>query len=73
MRRWEPVDIIVAGLAIAVCTTVGSIAIAPYIELLHVMSESKAKLFVGVVSSLVSIISVYIGAMIQKKEDGKDK
>ena len=69
--RWQPVDIIVALLAMTVCVTVGSIAVVPFLDAHNTLSEGKAKMFVGIVSSLVSVISMYIGARIQRRKDEK--
>ena len=61
-----------AILTVTVCFTVGSISIVPFTdEMQNSLSEGKAKLFVGVVSSLVSIISMYIGSRIQRHKDMK--
>ena len=70
--KWEPVDVLMVAITLTICFTVATIAVSPFMdEIQNGLSESKAKLFVGIVSSLVSILSMYVGARIQRHKDMK--
>ncbi len=65
MKDWEPVDIIVAGLAIGIMV----VLILPLINVLlggSELSDMKTKMLIGLVSSIASIISLYVGSRIGK-------
>ena len=63
MKEWHPVDIIVAGLAIGVMV----VLILPLINIFlggEELSDTKTKILIGLVSSIASIISLYVGSKI---------
>ncbi len=65
MKDWKPVDIIVAGLAIGIMV----VLILPLINVLlggSELSDMKTKMLIGLVSSIASIISLYVGSRIGK-------
>jgi len=65
VKDWEPVDIIVAGLAIGIMV----VLILPLINVLlggSELSDMKTKMLIGLVSSIASIISLYVGSRIGK-------
>ena len=77
MKNWTPVDHIVLIMVITVAILVlFSALILPLLinfyfdgEKLILMRSETVKLIFGVVTSFVSIISMYIGAKIQKRKD----
>ena len=65
MKDWEPVDIIVAGLAIGIMV----VLILPLINVLlggSELSDMITKMLIGLGSSIASIISLYVGSRIGK-------
>ena len=63
VKDWKPVDMIVAGLAIGVMV----VLILPLINMfIHgsELSDTKTKMIIGLVSSIASIISLYVGSKI---------
>jgi len=63
VKDWKPVDTIVAGLAIGVMV----VLILPLINIFikgNELSDAKTKILIGLVSSIVSIISLYVGSKI---------
>ena len=68
MEKWSPADIIMLILA----STVSIILLTIFIELAYTgvpISDHAAKLVAGLIASIISIISMYIGARIQKNKD----
>jgi len=66
MKNWRPVDFMVAAITVAVCFTVVGSAAMPLLDFRSI-DVAKSKLLSGVVGSMVSIISLYVGASIQEK------
>lgn len=67
--KWSPVSIIVLWLAVVV-GAIMLMVIAGIIIQERDMTADKSKLITDVINSMVTIISVYVGAMIQKKAGG---
>ena len=67
-RKWEAVDYIVAMLALAVSViTVG--AVVGVLVRNQPMHERQAEIMSTVISAIISIVSMYVGAAIQKHKD----
>ena len=65
--KWEPVDFIICMLVVVICfTVIGSIALPLFRG--TELPETKAKMVAGIVVSVVSIVSMYVGAKIQQKK-----
>ena len=68
MKNWSPSDIIMLILA----STVSIILISIFIEASTTdvpMTDNGAKLVAGLIASIISIISMYVGSKIQKNKD----
>jgi len=68
MENWSPSDIIMLILS----ATISIILITIFVELAFTdipMSDTGAKIVGGLIASIISIISMYIGAKIQKNKD----
>ena len=68
MKEWGPSDVIMLILA----STVSIVLLSIFAELAFTgvpISDNAAKLVAGLVTSIISIISMYIGARIQKNKD----
>ena len=68
MKNWSPSDIVMLVLS----STVAIVLISIFIETAfrnEPMSENNAELVAGLIASIISIISMYIGAKIQKNKD----
>lgn len=64
MKEWRPVDILVMFLSL----TVGILLLSSVAQITitgGALSETKAKTIAGVVSSVVAIISIYVGSKIK--------
>lgn len=66
---WRPADFVVAALTLTVCFIMGMTSLMPLLEFVPVDPE-KQKLLAGVIGSMLSIVSLYVGAKIQEKVDG---
>lgn len=51
-----------------VCAVVFLVSVAPFITGKE-LSETKAKMMAGIVGSMISIVSMYVGAKIQQNRD----
>ena len=68
MKNWKPSDIIMLILVSTVAFAITSIFIeAAFTDV--PMSDHSAKLVAGLIGSIISIISMYIGAKIQQNKD----
>jgi hypothetical protein len=68
MKNWSPSDIIIVILA----STISIVLLTIFIELaftVEPVSDNVAKILGGLIGSIISIISMYIGAKIQKNKD----
>ena len=68
MKNWSPSDIIMLILS----STVSIILITIFVEAAMTsvpMTDHSAKLVAGLIASIISMISMYIGARIQKNKD----
>jgi hypothetical protein len=70
--KWKPADVVVILLTLTVCFVMGNAALMPLWEFKEVDHE-KQKLLAGLIGSVLSIVSMYIGAKIREKHDAKDK
>ncbi len=70
MKPWRPVDWIVVALVgiLAYTTVVGSMV--PFFDT-TAMPESRSKLVANLLASVVSVISMYVGASLRGKDDDK--
>jgi len=59
-------SIVILMLTGTVCAILFMVAISPLITG-KALSETKAKMMVGIVGSMISIISMYVGAKIQQQ------
>lgn len=67
-RKWEAVDYIVAMLALSVSiVTVG--AVVGVVVRNQTMGEHEQEIMATVISAIISIVSMYVGASIQKHKD----
>ena len=70
MNKWRPVDLMVMLMVISIFVfMMGVLYRAVFTEVL--MSEAKAKITATFVASIISIVSMYVGAAIQRNLDGK--
>jgi len=66
---WKPVDWIACcfTVVLGVILVLGSISVIVQGEQ---ADEQKLKIMAGIISSVISIVSMYVGASIQKRRDG---
>ena len=68
MKNWTPCDYVVAFMALIVCIiTTG--AIGSVILRGQPMSETQAEIMSQITSAIISIVSMYVGASIQRSRD----
>lgn len=67
-KRWNPLDMIVVIITIFVCVSVG-LGVAHAMWRTTPMDDARAKLVTGVITSLVAIINMYVGAKLQQSKD----
>ena len=66
MKKWKPWDVIMLILSL----TISIILITIFVELAfnkEPMGDSNAKLVTGLIASIISIISMYIGGKMRRK------
>jgi len=68
IKNWKPLDLVVVAITITICGTVGLIVLKPLVTGVE-LSDDKAKLMATVIASLISIISMYVGAKLQANKD----
>ena len=68
MKNLEACDYVVALLALIVCIITAG-AIAGVLMRGQSMTEAQAEIMSQITSAIISIISMYVGASIQKKRD----
>ena len=68
MKNWGPSDVIMLILASTVSLVLLIIFVISALTT-EPMPEQSAKLVAGLIASIISIISMYIGAKIQKNKD----
>ena len=66
--KWRPVDYMVAALVAAMCYAIFMIGAATYFDAVS-DNDARAKLAAGLLSSVIAIISMYIGGMIRKDDE----
>jgi len=72
MAKWRPVEIAVFMMVVTVCFVVCSAALTPLFRG-TMLSDTKTKLLTGIVGSLTSMISLYLGSELQRRrQDKKD-
>jgi len=69
--KWEPVDIVILILVSAIS---GAMIMVPIGQLVlgESLSDQRSKTVSHIVGAVVGVISVYVGAKIQKHRDDKD-
>jgi hypothetical protein len=68
MNEWKPIDFIVGLLAI----TIAMVLVSAMVDVLineDAMTEGGSKRVTNIVTAMLSIISMYVGAQIQKNKD----
>jgi len=60
MKDWEPVDYIVAGLAVTIILTLTLPLISTILFGIPI-TDAKAKIIAGITASIIAIISLYVG------------
>jgi len=71
--KWNPVDVIVAGLALLLAVIMLMTGISPLVRGESLAGE-KAKMLSSALNSLISVITLYIGAKLQEnRERSRDK
>ena len=71
MNNWQPVDYMILLLVVTVCVFFGAMIYNSVIQHAQ-LSEAKSKAFAAFLSSVVAIISMYVGAAIQKSKNKGD-
>ena len=66
--KWRPVDWIVAMLTLTICTVVVMACASPLIRG-EELGETQVKALASVITASVSIVSMYVGAKLQKHAD----
>jgi len=69
--QWSPADVIIVLITLTVCFIMGIAALMPLLDFKEI-DHDKQKLLAGVVGSMLSIISMYVGGMIQRKRNGTE-
>lgn len=67
MKDWKPIDIIILIITIVVGFTISFSVIRPLISD-RILSAESAKLIAGIIGSLVSIISIYVGSKLKQEK-----
>jgi hypothetical protein len=67
MKNWSAVDIIILILVTIISLVLLLSVLLPFISGMPA-SDSTAKLIAGLIASIISIISMYVGAKIQKNK-----
>lgn len=68
MKDWKPLDWIICIITASICMTI-LLGISRAILTGDPLSQPRLELLVGIISSLVSIVSMYVGATIQRRAD----
>ena len=71
MKHWKPIDIIVAILAISV---VSVLVVAVYDSKINndQLTDAGTKRITAIMTSVLSIVSMYVGAKIQERKDSNN-
>ena len=67
-RGWKPVDFIATIIALTVCAILATSIAGAVIEQREI-SEGGREIIDNVIAALLAIVSMYVGASIQKKHD----
>ena len=65
MKSWKAVDWIVFLFALTICVSLGMAVLSPLIRE-EEMSETKGKIVGGLFTSIISIVSMYVGGYLDK-------
>lgn len=71
MKNWQPVDIIIIILTLLTCFILMMASIRPLISENEIDLDTT-KILAGTLGSLISIISMYVGAKIQQRNTQKN-
>jgi len=72
MGQWEPVDYIVAVLSVSIAVIlIESVTITILTD--RVLTPAKTEILSGIVGSVVSVISVYVGACLRNRGERAEK
>ncbi len=69
--KYQALDIVIILLTVTVCGALGA-SIADTIVAHEEVDLELRDIFTGIISSMLAILSMYVGAMIQKKADRKE-
>ena len=71
MKGWKPEDIIVGMFALTIMYAIIMTGLTPlFIDMeKEGSSPEKAKIIAGLLSSIVSVVSMYVGAKLRNKDD----
>lgn len=72
MKNWRPVDHIVLIITLTVSTLLITGLVLSQIEDSKMLRSETVKLLFGTVSSFIAIISMYIGAKVQRNRDNNN-
>lgn len=65
MKNWQPHDIIILILTVTISILLMIVIIKPFITN-NVMQPDSAKLLSAIITSIIAIISIYVGSKIKK-------
>ena len=66
--RWGPVDVMVAALTMTICAIL-VVTVLNQMVTGEEATEAKQKMITGLITSTISIVSMYVGAQLQKRND----
>jgi hypothetical protein len=72
MKNWQPVDIIILIITIVVGFTI-SFSVMGYLFSNKIVPSESAELVAGVIGSLISIISIYVGSKLRIEKSTNQK
>ena len=73
MNKWTPADYIVLILTLTVSIIMIFIMFLPLQKVVTVMREETVKLIFMIISSLIAVISMYIGARLENNRNNNTK
>ena len=68
MKNWNSVDVVVLILTIIISLVLIITLIRPFVTGVAI-TDGNSKLVAGLIASIISIISMYVGAKIQQNKD----
>lgn len=68
MKAWRPIDFIISILTITICVIL-VLTIVDMMINMKTLTEAGSKMVTAIITSILSILSMYAGAMIQRNID----